>query len=273
MSATVTEGKTSGNAFWRDRDEISRLDRGVYGRPTRLEIFTHLALPIEETVVASDRTPDNRLGGQVRYRTKFWDFDLKPRIDKELDERVERAAKTRGGRDFGFFLGRGTPKLPFWDASRQPGWVQTGQKSPNPAKKCPDKNAPIPEFWDLASKSIIRGPPLTCRKIPSKRQLEASRWARKKWTMIKSLRANSTSGCRNKSLRESICLSLYATIGLARSTLDTACLSMTCIDGRQSICLSGLSRLAKTAIDIGHFPDEVFSSEGRITRHLNTGSK
>ncbi|KAJ7043788.1 hypothetical protein C8F04DRAFT_1175538 [Mycena alexandri] len=39
-----------------------------------------------------------------------------------------------------------------------PGWVQTGQKSPNPAKKCPDKNAPIPEFWDLALKSIIRGP-------------------------------------------------------------------------------------------------------------------
>ncbi|KAJ7722347.1 hypothetical protein B0H16DRAFT_1473451 [Mycena metata] len=24
------------------------------------------------------RTPDNRLGGQVLYRTKFWDFDLKP---------------------------------------------------------------------------------------------------------------------------------------------------------------------------------------------------
>ncbi|KAJ7028229.1 hypothetical protein C8F04DRAFT_1188770 [Mycena alexandri] len=38
-----------------------------------------------------------------------------------------------------------------------PGWVQTGQKSPNPAKKCPDKNAPIPEFWGSSLEVYYQG--------------------------------------------------------------------------------------------------------------------
>ncbi|KAJ7738647.1 hypothetical protein B0H16DRAFT_1465747 [Mycena metata] len=59
------------------------------------------------------------------------------------------------------FEGRGTPKLPFSNALRQPGLGPNRTKIAQPWQKLSGQNWQIEDFWDLASKGINRGPVLT----------------------------------------------------------------------------------------------------------------
>ncbi|KAJ7027309.1 hypothetical protein C8F04DRAFT_1294381 [Mycena alexandri] len=77
-----------------------------------------------------------------------------PVLTRSWNNTLRTRRKRPAGGDFEFF-GPGKPKLVF---SGGTDCVQTGQNSGSLAKNCLDKNAPIPVFWDLASKAIIRGP-------------------------------------------------------------------------------------------------------------------